>query len=99
MCMDQVEVICPTGDFLDKRCLNSHGVGARTTESKGPGADGVELSAGHGIPARKERPFMTHLDELVYQPCDDPFSASVELGGTLSAKGAICAILIGFPLP
>ena len=32
-------------------------------------------------PLSKERHFMTHLDELVYQPCDGPFSASVELRG------------------
>ena len=62
------------------------------------GADGVQLSAGHGIPARKERHFMTQIDKLIDQPCDDPFSASVKLRGYTFRQRSYLAILIGFSL-
>ena len=81
MCMDQVEVICPAGDFLDKRSLESHGIGTGTTETEGSGTNWNELRTSHGISARKKRYVMTQIHELIDQPCDDPLSSSVKLRG------------------
>jgi hypothetical protein len=80
MCMDQVEFIRPPGDFLDKRCLNSHGVGTGTAETKCPEQTGWVPRQSRDR-AGKKRYFMAQIDELIDQPCDDPLSASVKLRG------------------
>src|ERR1700758_1916121 len=66
---------------FEKSGASGRRVGTRSSEAKRLRPCRMELCAGAGVAAGKQRHFMTETDKFIDQPSDDAFCAAIEFWG------------------